>query len=81
VLTGVEKKPRTAMLGTAGARGVDGFRQLGSGSSRRPSHRGDGDRFGEWHAWLGRPAAVNRGGERGGYGDARQRGTASSLPR
>jgi hypothetical protein len=53
VLTGAEKKSRTAMLGTAGARGVDGFGQLGSGSSRRPSHRGDGDRFGEWHARLG----------------------------
>jgi hypothetical protein len=78
---GVEKKLRTAMLGTAGAHGVDAFRQLGSSSSRRPAHGGDGDRFGEQCARLGRPAVGNRGGECGNYGEARWHGTMSSHPR
>jgi hypothetical protein len=81
VLTGAKKKSRTTMLGTAGACGIEGFGQLVSGSSRRRAHGGDGERFGERHTRLGRPAAGNRGGERGGYGEARQRGTASSHPR
>jgi hypothetical protein len=51
----------TAMPGTAGARGVDGFGQLGSGLSRRPAHGGDGDHFGERRTRLGRPA--ERAGE------------------
>jgi hypothetical protein len=54
---GTDKKLRMVMPGIVGACGVDSFGQLGSGSSRCPAHGGDGDSFGEWRAWLGRPTA------------------------
>jgi hypothetical protein len=41
VLTGAEKKLRMAMLGIAGACGVEGFRQLLSGLPRRCAHGGE----------------------------------------
>jgi hypothetical protein len=51
------EQPRTTMLGIAGARGVDGFGQLGSGSPRHPAHGGASAIFDERRA---RPAAGNR---------------------
>jgi hypothetical protein len=66
------------MLGTTEACGVEGFVQLLSGSSRRRAHGGDGEHFGEQHAQLGQPMVGNRGGERGGYGEAQRHNIASS---
>jgi hypothetical protein len=54
---GAEKKLRMVMSGTAGACGIDDFRQLGFDSSQGPVNGEDNDRFREQCAWLGRPVA------------------------